>query len=61
MKDIKKLECPICDKRIEIIRVTNWDNLVTYCYPKCSYCGFTTLNTFDNEEQVIIYLEDVKG
>lgn len=58
MKEREQLNCPICNKKIEIVRVTNWDNLVTYCYPKCSCCGFTTLNTFDNKEQVIAFLKD---
>lgn len=53
-----QVTCPKCNKQMDIIRMINWDNFNTYCYPKCSHCGFTTFNTFDNEEQVIAFLKD---
>ena len=51
--------CPKCKQKSIIIKqYTDWDNLITYFYPYCTECKWTTLSVFDTFLQVETYFID---
>lgn len=50
--------CPrCCEEELTVTYNTNFDNNVTYCYPDCLNCGWTTSEVFDNKSQIEEYLK----
>lgn len=50
------MNCPNCNKELQIIQNTNWDNLTTSYYPICNNCHWTTRQEFDSKKAINIYL-----
>ena len=55
------MKCPKCSKPIEIVRETDWDNLVTYMWLHCFYCGWHSEQPFTNKAQINNFLKEINN
>ena len=50
------MTCPRCGKYLMITSTTDWDSNMTYYYPLCCNCGYTTRHIFEDPQLVKNYI-----